>query len=155
MGPLGRHSSRLIEYFQGIEGVGDIKDGYNPATWMLDVTAAAQEAALGVDFARIYKNSELYKRNKAMIKELSDPTPNSNDLFFPNKYSQTFWTQCVACLWKQHWSYWRNPPYTAVRLLFTTFIAVLFGTIFWDLGSKRQENIGKSNSTALVPAFFY
>ncbi|KAG5048444.1 hypothetical protein JHK85_009547 [Glycine max] len=39
----------------------------------------------------------------------------------------------------EHLSYWRNPPYSAVRLLFTTIIALLFGTIFWDIGSKRQR----------------
>lgn len=38
-----------------------IKDGYNPATWMLEVTTQAQESALGVDFAELYKNSELYR----------------------------------------------------------------------------------------------
>lgn len=46
---------------QEIEGVSKIKDGYNPATWMLEVTSAAQEAILGVSFAEVYKNSELYK----------------------------------------------------------------------------------------------
>ncbi|KAK6119519.1 hypothetical protein DH2020_046741 [Rehmannia glutinosa] len=123
----------------GIDGISKIKDGYNPATWMLEVTSSGQEEVLGVDFAELYKNSELYRRNKALIKELSVPAPGSRDLHFPKRYSQSFWTQCMACLWKQHWSYWRNPPYTAVRLLFTTFIAVMFGTIFWDLGSKRRK----------------
>jgi len=46
---------------QGIQGVSKIKDGYNPATWMLEVTAASQEHVLGVDFSDIYKNSELYQ----------------------------------------------------------------------------------------------
>ena len=46
---------------QGIQGVSKIKDGYNPATWMLEVTTAAQEHVLGVDFSDIYKNSELYQ----------------------------------------------------------------------------------------------
>ncbi|KAI3454015.1 hypothetical protein Pfo_010678 [Paulownia fortunei] len=109
VGPLGRHSSHLIKYFEGIEGVAKIKDGYNPATWM---------------------------RNKALIKELSVPRPGTKDLFFPTQYSQSFLTQCIACLWKQNWSYWRNTPYTAVRFLSTTFVALIFGTIFWDLGSK-------------------
>ncbi|RVW77635.1 ABC transporter G family member 36 [Vitis vinifera] len=36
-------------------------------------------------------------------------------------------------------SYWRNPPYTAVRFLFTTFIALMFGLIFWDLGTRRTR----------------
>ncbi|XP_061952088.1 pleiotropic drug resistance protein 1-like [Populus nigra] len=146
VGPVGRHACHLIKYLEEIEGVPKIKDGHNPATWMLEVTSAAQEALLGVDFTDIYKNSELFRRNKALIKELSSPPPGSNDLYFPTQYSHSFFTQCMACLWKQHWSYWRNPPYTAVRLLFTTFIALMFGTIFWDMGSKRRNRQDIFNS---------
>jgi hypothetical protein len=72
-----------------------------------------------------------------MFKALSKPQPGSKDMYFPTQYSQSFLNQCMACLWKQHWSYWRNPQYSAVRLLFTIFIALVFGTMFWDLGSKR------------------
>ncbi|MBA0700367.1 hypothetical protein Goari_027142 [Gossypium aridum] len=136
VGPLGHHSRHLIKYFEGIQGVSKIKDGYNPATWMLEVTSTAQELSLGVDFAEIYKKSELYRRNKALIEDLSKPAPGAKELYFATQYSQSFLTQCTACLWKQHWSYWRNPPYTAVRFLFTTVIALMFGTVFWDLGSK-------------------
>nr|GME13818.1 pleiotropic drug resistance protein 1-like [Ipomoea batatas] len=139
VGPIGRHSSQLIEYFEAIPGVPRIKDGYNPATWMLEVTSAAQETLSATDFAQVYRSSQLFRRNKALIKELSKPALGSKDLHFPTKYSQSFYTQCLACLWKQHWSYWRNPPYTAVRLMFTTFIALMFGTIFWDLGSRRRK----------------
>ena len=86
-GPLGHHSAHLIKYFEvrsintrdsrsspylplvtgishvlkGIDGVSKIKDGYNSATWMLEVTSAAQEAALGINFTDVYKNSELYR----------------------------------------------------------------------------------------------
>ncbi|KAG6391312.1 hypothetical protein SASPL_149066 [Salvia splendens] len=136
VGPLGRQSTHLIKYFESVEGVSKIKDGYNPATWMLEATTSAQELLLGVDFVDHYKKSDLYQRNKALIKELNVPRPGTKDLYFPTQYSQSFLTQCIACLWKQHWSYWRNPPYTAVRFLFTTFIALIFGTMFWDLGSK-------------------
>ncbi|MQM20638.1 hypothetical protein Taro_053662 [Colocasia esculenta] len=139
VGPLGRHSCHLINYFESIQGVNKIKDGYNPATWMLEVTTLAQEEALGVSFSDLYKNSELYQRNKTLIKELSTPPPGSKDLYFPSQHSQSIVTQSMACLWKQHLSYWRNPPYTAVRLFFTIFIALMFGTIFWDLGSKRER----------------
>jgi len=41
--------------------VSKIKDGYNPATWMLEVTTTAQELSLGVDFTDLYKNSDLYR----------------------------------------------------------------------------------------------
>ncbi|XP_012444742.1 pleiotropic drug resistance protein 1 [Gossypium raimondii] len=146
VGPLGHHSKYLIRYFEGIQGVSKIKDGYNPATWMLEVTASAQELSLGVDFADIYKNSDLYRRNKALIEDLSKPAPGAKELYFPTQYSQSFLTQCTACLWKQHWSYWRNPPYTAVRFLFTTVIALMFGTLFWDLGSKTEKVQDLSNA---------
>ncbi|KAL8113884.1 hypothetical protein AgCh_020969 [Apium graveolens] len=137
-GPVGRQSCELIKYFEAIEGINKIKDGYNPATWMLEVTASSQEMILGVDFTAIYHNSDLYKRNKALIRELSTPRPGSSDISFPSQYSQSFIVQCVACLWKQRCSYWRNTSYTAVRFLFTAAIAVMFGSMFWDLGSKIE-----------------
>jgi hypothetical protein len=77
-----------------------------------------------------------HRRNKALVKELSQPAPGSSDLYFPSKYPRSSITQCVACLWKQNLSYWRNPPYNTVRFFFTTIIALLLGTIFWDLGRK-------------------
>ncbi|GFY97807.1 pleiotropic drug resistance 11 [Actinidia rufa] len=39
-GPLGHHSHKLVEYFEAVPGVPKIRDGYNPATWMLEVSAA-------------------------------------------------------------------------------------------------------------------
>ncbi|KDP36995.1 hypothetical protein JCGZ_06051 [Jatropha curcas] len=156
VGPLGRHSCHLIKYFEGIEGVRKITDGYNPATWMLEVTGPAQELAMDVDFASIYRNSEVYRRNKAMIKELSVPAPGSKDLYFPTQYATSFLTQCIACFWKQRWSYWRNPPYTAVRFLFTTFIALMFGTLFWNLGSKstKQQDLFNAMGSLYAATLF-
>ncbi|KAL1810495.1 hypothetical protein ACET3Z_027485 [Daucus carota] len=142
VGPVGRDSCELIKYFEDIDGVSKIQDGYNPATWMLEVTASSQEMILGVDFTEIYQNSDLYRRNKALIKELSSPRPGSSDISFPTQYSQSFFVQCWACLWKQRSSYWRNTSYTAVRFIFTIAISLIFGTMFWDLGNKinsRQD----------------
>ncbi|RDX62108.1 ABC transporter G family member 39, partial [Mucuna pruriens] len=89
-GPLGHQSQKLIEYFEAIAGVQQIKDGYNPATWMLEISTPSIEAQHGIDFAEIYANSTLYRRNQELIEELSTPAPGSNDLRFPTKYSQSF-----------------------------------------------------------------
>ncbi|AES81585.2 drug resistance transporter-like ABC domain protein [Medicago truncatula] len=140
VGPLGHNSSNLINYFEVVQGVSKIKDGYNPATWMLEVTTSSKEVELRIDYAEVYKNSELYRRNKALIKELSAPAPCSKDLYFPSRYSRSFFTQCIACLWKQHWSYWRNPEYNAIRFLYSTAVAVLLGSMFWNLGSKIEKD---------------
>ncbi|XP_047147104.1 pleiotropic drug resistance protein 1-like [Vigna umbellata] len=139
VGPLGHRSSHLISYFEEIKGVNRIEDGYNPATWMLEVTTSATEMEMGIDFAEVYKSSELYRKNKEMIKELSTPVTGSKDLHFPREYSRSIITQCMACLWKQHLSYWRNNQYTAQRILYTIALALLFGSIYWDLGSKIKK----------------
>ncbi|KAL3631834.1 transcription factor [Castilleja foliolosa] len=156
VGPVGRHSCNLIQYFEGIQGVKKIRDGYNPATWMLEVTSSAQEMILGVDFAELYMHSELFQRNKALINELSTPRPGTSDLHFKTQFSQPFLIQCIACLWKQHWSYWRNPLYSAVRILYTAFLAFLFGSMFWDLGSKRdtQQDIFNAMGSMYASVFF-
>ncbi|KAK8956350.1 Pleiotropic drug resistance protein 3 [Platanthera guangdongensis] len=73
VGPLGLHSSHLISYFEGIEGVDKIKNGYNPATWMLEVTTIAREEIMGIDFNEIYKSSGLFKRNKDLIQGAEHP----------------------------------------------------------------------------------
>ncbi|XP_042014455.1 ABC transporter G family member 39-like [Salvia splendens] len=138
-GPLGLHSHKLIEYFEAIPGVPKIKDGYNPATWMMDISTPAAEIELGVDFADIYTKSALYQRNQELIKELSTPPPDSKDLYFPSKYSKSFLEQCKACFWKQYWSYWRNPLYNAIRFLMATVIGLIFGLIFWNKGQKIEN----------------
>ncbi|MCD7462129.1 transcription factor [Datura stramonium] len=81
----------------------------------------------------------IYKRNKALIAELSTPRPGTKDLHFESRFSWPFWTQCMACLWKQHLSYWRNPAYTAVRFIFTVFLALVFGTLFTGSWSRSQD----------------
>ncbi|KAH0929875.1 hypothetical protein HID58_015602 [Brassica napus] len=148
-------------------GVKKIKAGHNPAAWMLDVTSSTEEERLGLDFAEIYRNSNLCRRNKELVEGLSKPSNISKELEFPTRYSQSFYSQFVACLWKQNLSYWRNPQYTAVRFFYTVVISLMLGTICWKFGSKRDTQqelfnsmgsmyaavlfIGITNATAAQP----
>ncbi|KAF9614055.1 hypothetical protein IFM89_014855 [Coptis chinensis] len=138
-GPLGKNSEELISYFESTDGIQEITPGYNPATWMLEASSIASESQHGIDFAEIYLNSSLFQRNKQLIGDLKTPFPGSQDLHFKTKFSQTTWTQFKACLWKQNWSYWRNPQYNAVRFFFTLICALLFGSIFWKMGGKIKK----------------
>ncbi|OAY26651.1 ABC transporter G family member 32 [Manihot esculenta] len=138
-GPLGARSCDLIKYFEAVEGVKKIKSGYNPAAWMLEVTSSSEENRLGVDFAEIYRRSNLFQRNKELVESLSRPSSNAKELNFPTKYSRSFLEQFLACLWKQKLSYWRNPQYTAVRFFYTVVISLMLGTICWKFGSKREN----------------
>ncbi|KAG9455141.1 hypothetical protein H6P81_008045 [Aristolochia fimbriata] len=166
-GSLGVRSQTMIDYFQGIPGVPPISDGYNPATWMLEVTTQAAEGKIGEDFSNLYRSSNAFREVEALIQELSVPPPGSQPLKFATQYSQNSLTQFKICLWKQNLVYWRSPLYNVVRLFFTTLSAVILGTIFWDIGLKRGTHqdvlnvmgalysaclfLGINNSTSIQP----
>ncbi|KAG4972536.1 hypothetical protein JHK85_038957 [Glycine max] len=150
-GPLGRNSLRIIEYFEAIPGVPKIKDKYNPATWMLEVSSIAAEVRLRMDFAEHYKSSSLYQRNKALIRELSTSPPGVKDLYFPTQYSQSTWEQFKSCLWKQRLTYWRSPDYNLVRFFFTLAAAFLVGTVFWRVGKNRGNS---GDLTTIIGALY-
>ncbi|KAJ4981232.1 hypothetical protein NE237_032069 [Protea cynaroides] len=135
-GPLGQHSSRIIEYFESISWVQKMKDKYNPSTWMLEVTSASVEAERGVDFAQIYRESTLYKENEELVQKLSIPPPGSKDLKFSTRFPQNGWCQFKACLWKQHLIYWRSPDYNLRRSMFTFISSLVFGVLFWKQGKN-------------------
>ncbi|KAF5179672.1 Abc transporter-like [Thalictrum thalictroides] len=141
LGPLGHNSHEIINYFETIPGVPKIKDKYNPATWMLEVSSIAAEARLGIDFAEYYKSSNLYKQNKELVKELSVPSPGARDLYFSTKYSQPMWGQFKSCFWKQWLTYWRSPDYNLVRFFFTLMAALIIGSVFWRIGTKRETSM--------------
>ncbi|KAJ0870671.1 putative ABC-type sulfate transporter [Helianthus annuus] len=154
-GPLGHNSCRVIEYFESISEVPKIRDNYNPATWMLEVTSASMEAKLGVDFGQIYSTSTLYESNKELVNTLSKPPAGSKDLYFPTRFPQNGWGQFKACLWKQHLSYWRSPSYNLMRSLHMLFASLIFGLLFWNQGRNIHNqqslfNVLGSMSTAVI-----
>ncbi|GAB2293477.1 transcription factor [Dionaea muscipula] len=138
-GPLGTNSQDVIDYFGAIPGVPEIKEKYNPATWMLEVSSVAAEARLGIDFAEYYKTSSSCRENKALVERLSEPQPGAKDLYFSTQYTQSTWGQFKSCLWKQWWTYWRSPDYNLVRYFFTLAAGLIVGTIFWEVGTKRSN----------------
>ncbi|KAL4340272.1 hypothetical protein GQ457_08G013760 [Hibiscus cannabinus] len=154
-GPLGRNSHKIIEYFESIPGVPKIKEKYNPATWMLEVSSVAAEIRLGIDFAEHYKSSSLYQRNKALVMELSTPPVGAKDLYFASQYSQSAWGQFKSCLWKQWWTYWRSPDYNLVRYFFTLVSALLIGAIFGRSALKGRYRFStyKAHVVALALIF--
>jgi len=138
MGPLGHHSHKVVEYFEAIPGVQKICEGCNPATWMLEVSSVNVENELNIDFADLYEKSSLFMRNKALVHELSQALPGTQDLSFPTQFARSFAGQLSSCLWKQNLTYWRSPDYNLVRFVFTLITSVVFGTIFWQIGVKRD-----------------
>ncbi|KAI0493371.1 hypothetical protein KFK09_023487 [Dendrobium nobile] len=127
----------IFESFdERIPGVPKIKDNYNPATWMLEVTSAVVEEKLGIDFAHVYIDSSHYWDNKRLVEQLIIPPQGSSDLHFIESFSHIRWLQFKTCLWKLSLSYWRSPTYNLVRLTFMLVLSVLFAALFWKKGRK-------------------
>ncbi|CAN6548372.1 unnamed protein product [Malus baccata var. baccata] len=156
-GPLGQNSSKVIEYFESIPRVPSIKDNYNPATWMLEVTSKSVESELGIDFAQIYRESALYGSNKDLAKQLCSPSPGSNEMHFATRFPQNGWGQFKACLWKHNLSYWRSPSYNLTRIIFMFCASLLFGILFWDQGNKinSQQDLFNMYGSMFCAVIFF
>ncbi|KAL2642603.1 hypothetical protein R1flu_010190 [Riccia fluitans] len=85
------------------------------------------------------KSELLIRKNDALILECNRVTRDAKDLHFSTQYSRNVYTQVKACLWKQHLTYWRSPHYNAVRFFFTIIVALIFGTVFYGVGAKRNS----------------
>ncbi|CAH1440214.1 unnamed protein product [Lactuca virosa] len=134
-----------------IPGVPKLKSQYNPATWMLEVTSDSTESRLGTDFSEHYRSSPLYKENNFLVEQLSKRTSGVKDLTFKTQYSQSTWGQFKCCIKKQWSSYWRTPDYNLVRFFFALVTALLLGTIFWKVGTKRDSS---TDLTTIIGAMY-
>ncbi|XP_044983003.1 ABC transporter G family member 45-like [Hordeum vulgare subsp. vulgare] len=149
-GSLGPLSSNMIKYFEDIPSVPRIKEGQNPASWVLDISSHTMEYEIGVDYAEIYRSSYLYRDKMLLIDELGHPTPNTEDLYFPPGYWQNFMAQCMACLWKQRCAYWKNLEHNGVRFLNTFVVSIMFGVVFWKIGSTITQEQDVFNILGVV-----
>ncbi|KAL3714543.1 hypothetical protein ACJRO7_006458 [Eucalyptus globulus] len=139
-GELGEHSNKLIEYFESIPGVPKIKDNYNPATWMLEITSPSIESQLGIDYGIIYEESDQCRMNKELVRELSLQVAGTKEMCFSAGFRQNRWEQFKTCLWKQHLTYWRSPEYNLVRLIFITASSFFCAALLWQKGNEKEIN---------------
>jgi len=133
-GELGEDQGKLINYFQSIDGVEAIPDGYNAATWMLDVIAHPD-----IDFPVRYRNSELKDQTDAELED--DIERLSGNVFTPggraaaekNKettYVLGYGSQVKLLASRMGAHYWRSPDFSFSRLMVISLISVIMGCIF-------------------------
>ncbi|CAI5536089.1 unnamed protein product, partial [Closterium sp. Naga37s-1] len=138
MGPLGTDSRLMIDYFQAIPGVPPIRAGYNPATWMLDISTPAMAEKLNLDFVDIFRKSDQFRRNEALIESLKTPPAGQQDLAFATQYARSYASQFTANLWKRAHMYWRAPDYNAMRYFSSVVMALLIGGVYCGQGQQRS-----------------
>ncbi|KAI8105725.1 hypothetical protein M9434_000307 [Picochlorum sp. BPE23] len=137
-GPLGENSETLISYLESYPGVPAIKPGYNPATWMLEVTGGSMATtfkAADIDFPLEYSKSTLEQQNLSNMEVLVQESLKSTTvLTIDQQYATSFGIQAKMLLRKYFAFYWRAPHYNFIRIIMTLTIALIYGLIYLNEG---------------------
>lgn len=142
-GPLGHESRKLVDYLQAVPGCVKMKEGFNPATWMLEVTGGAiavTAKAVDVNWPDLYSSSQLCASNHAYADQLvARDREVKKPLEVSGVYAVSFGMQCSA-LFRKFWAaYWRMPSYNYIRYVMTIVVACIYGSIYYkaaDFGSS-------------------
>ncbi|KAG2783861.1 Pleiotropic drug resistance protein 3 [Phytophthora cactorum] len=147
-GDLGGRCRNLIDYFEGIPQVPKLPDGYNPATWMLEVIGAGVDHSvdINVDFIQIFNESSLKAAlNENLSREgVAVPVPGQDELSFTNKRAASNFTQASMVTQRFFRMYWRVPTYNWTRVVVYTVMGLLFGLVFVgaDYTTYQEVNSG-------------
>ncbi|OQR89122.1 ATP-binding Cassette (ABC) Superfamily [Achlya hypogyna] len=133
-GDLGHKASRLIEYFSSIPNTPPLLDGYNPATWMLEVIGAGVDAKHSDfppnDYVHLFSQSSEHTVLETALAAHTQPHPSIPELTFRHKRAASSSTQCAYLVQRFFRMYWRTPSYNWTRALLSVFLAVLFGLMY-------------------------
>lgn len=150
-GNLGKDSSDLINYLEGIPGTTPIRDGENPASWMLEVIgagASAQRSASTFDFAEYYHLSRARNIYEQTLNSEGITRPgNEPRIVLADQYAASYGVQARECLHKIFTTYWRNPNYNVVRIFIAIVVSVVFGSVYWQ---QEYDDFSSANSRISV-----
>ncbi|RLN88947.1 hypothetical protein BBJ28_00016559 [Nothophytophthora sp. Chile5] len=140
----------MVEYFESIASVPRITEGYNPATWMLEVIGAGVDsqrqaaskdglAAHGsqlpdeeVDFVQYFNASASKKLldDKLMEPGLFQPSEHLEPLNYSSKRAASNAIQLRFLLQRFFVTYWRTPSYNLTRFGIALFLGLIFGFVY-------------------------
>jgi len=134
-GELGEACANLINYLEDQPGVPNILDGYNPATWMLEVSGGDVEVnGVVKDFANLYEESELKAANDAEVENEITASQSAPKIDGSGAKSVPLGRQFVFLLRKNFRTYWRSPSYNITRMIVIAVMGAMYGSIYWQQG---------------------
>ncbi|TMW67508.1 hypothetical protein Poli38472_011128 [Pythium oligandrum] len=144
-GDVGEKAAEVVKYFESIEGVTPLEEGYNPATWMLEVIGAGvgNTANADTDFVAMFESSE----KKALLDEslarpgMCTPAPGVAALAFKSKRAASSWTQARFLCKRFVNLYWRSAEYNLTRFVISILLALVFGLAYADTEYKTYKGI--------------
>ncbi|EEY63621.1 ATP-binding Cassette (ABC) Superfamily [Phytophthora infestans T30-4] len=114
-GDLGKRAQKMVDYFEAIPGVTPLREGYNPATWMLECIGARVIHVHDnpVDFVDVFNSSKMkHEMDMQLSSEgKSVPVPGSSEVTF-------------ALVKRFMDLYWRTPSTNLTRLAIMPLVAL-------------------------------
>jgi ABC-type multidrug transport system ATPase subunit/ABC-type multidrug transport system permease subunit len=152
-GPLGGGNGAplLVSYLESLPKVPRIDPGTNPANWMLDVTSPDAETQNGVNFAELYKSSDLAQRTLNQVNELSSSAGSNNTPLSLTDMAVPSWCrQFAVLLQRDAKSYRRDMSYNLTRIVISLVIAICYGTLYQNQGSAYTTTAGIFNIAGAI-----
>ncbi|OQR89059.1 ATP-binding Cassette (ABC) Superfamily, partial [Achlya hypogyna] len=151
-GDLGAHAINMIEYFKAIPNTPPLVEGYNPATWMLEVIGAGVEMKHSHlppnDFVQIFNQSAERDLMEKALEQHAKPNPRLPELTFAKKRAASSSTQFKMVTQRFFRMYWRTPTYNFTRAMMSLILAILFGLVY--RGVDYTTYIGATGGVGMI-----
>ncbi|KAJ3117526.1 ABC transporter G member 22 [Phlyctochytrium bullatum] len=127
----------------------------NPIEHYLDVISAAP-----VEVSRYYELSDLRSQIASKVKEISQVVGSVElyitDMHSKPAYERSTWTQFILLFGRCYRRYQRNPSTSIGRLILGSFLSVLVGAVFWQLGDDLENfrmRLALASGLGFIPSF--
>jgi ABC-type multidrug transport system permease subunit len=107
------------------------------------------------DYAGSFQASDLHKDCLERITEVTGKMSDAGRVSFPNRYATSGATQMKETLRRAIQIYWRSPSYNTIRLLTSTCIALVFGSIYVaDMTISNEADMNSRATSVFVAELF-
>ncbi|OBZ88633.1 ABC transporter G family member 21 [Choanephora cucurbitarum] len=136
-GEIGKDSRTMIDYFESNNGP-ICSPKANPAEYILECVGAGTASNNTQDWAEIWKNSPQAKALEDELNEI-DRSMDHTVKRQVKTYALPFWSQLFLVFKRMNTSWWRAPSYNVGRMLNLTFIALIAGFTFFQIGNTSWD----------------
>eukprot|EP00644_Phytophthora_capsici_P019764 jgi/Phyca11/512156/fgenesh2_kg.PHYCAscaffold_341_\ len=151
-GELGKNASKMIAYFESIDGVDKLQDNYNPATWMLEVIGAGVGNSNGgkTDFVKVFQGSKHYQLLQDNLDRdgVTRPSPDLPELTYGDKRAATEMTQAKFLLQRFFNMYWRTASFNLTRFFVSFVLGLVFGVTY--VGAEYTSYSGINSGMGMM-----
>lgn len=157
-GDLGIECKHLVEYFEAIDGIASLPNGYNPATWMLECIGAGVDTTsiVDIDFVDHFGKSA---QKTALDDQLSREgvgfcSPGSAEISFGRKRAASSMTQMTMLMRRFFDLYWRTPSYNLSRFAIAICLGLVFGVLYVDVEYETYQGVNAGVGVLFIACLF-